>query len=52
MAASGAISENSNLYAAANGFVSTTVSGRRQAIALESAADGALFEAMPIGVTS
>lgn len=50
--ASGAISEGGNLYAAADGKMSATISGRRQGIALEAASDGGVFEMMPTGVNS
>jgi len=50
--ASGAITQGANCYGAAAGAVSATLNGRRQGIALEAAADGALFEMMPVGVNS
>jgi hypothetical protein len=50
--ASGAITAGGNLYAAASGAMSHTISGRRLAVALEAASSGALFEAMVSCVTS
>ena len=50
--ASGSITEQCDLYAANDGKMSATISGRRQGIALEAASDGADFEMMPAGVDS
>lgn len=50
--ASGAIAQGGDCYAAADGDVSATISGRRQGIALEAGTDGNLFEMMPAGVNS
>jgi len=50
--ASGSVSQGDNLYGAASGALATTISGRRQAIAMEAATDGQEMEVMPVGVNS
>lgn len=53
MIAAGAISAGANVYAAATGRVSATISGRRQGIALEAATTaGDYLEVMVAGVNS
>lgn len=50
--ASGAIAVGDDVYAANGGAMSATLSGRRQGIALEIAADAETFEMLPVGVNS